>query len=106
MALELRQLGYVVGVAGRENFSRAAERLGVAQPALSQQILKVERELGFDLFARHPQGAAVTPAGEAFVADARATVAAFDEPWIVRAAERAVKNRPPLSASRPHGRSS
>jgi DNA-binding transcriptional LysR family regulator len=79
MALEIRQLRYVVEVADRENFSRAAERLGVAQPALSQQILKVERELGFDLFARHPRGASVTPAGEAFVADAREAVAAFDE---------------------------
>ena len=79
MALEIRQLRYVVEVADRENFSRAAERLGVAQPALSQQILKVERDLGFDLFARHPRGASVTPAGEAFVADARAAVAAFDE---------------------------
>lgn len=79
MALEIRQLRYVLAVADQENFSRAAERLGIAQPALSQQILKVERELGFDLFLRHPRGASVTEAGEAFLADARAAVAAFDE---------------------------
>jgi len=78
MALDIRQLRYVVEVADRGNFSRAAERLGIAQPALSQQVLKVERELGVELFHRHPRGAAVTPAGEAFVEDARAAVAAFD----------------------------
>jgi DNA-binding transcriptional LysR family regulator len=79
MALEIRQLRYVVEVADQQNFSRAAERLGIAQPALSQQVLKVERELGYDLFLRHPRGALVTPAGTAFVDDARAAVAAFDE---------------------------
>ena len=78
MALEIRQLRYVVEVADQQNFSRAAERLGIAQPALSQQVLKVERELGHDLFLRHPRGALVTAAGEAFVADARAAIAAFD----------------------------
>jgi DNA-binding transcriptional LysR family regulator len=78
MALEIRQLRYVVEVADQQNFSRAADRLGIAQPALSQQILKVERELGCDLFVRHPRGAVTTPAGEAFVADARAAVIAFD----------------------------
>jgi DNA-binding transcriptional LysR family regulator len=79
MALEIRQLRYVVAVADQRNFSRAAEQLGIAQPALSQQILKVERELGYDLFLRHPRGALPTPAGEAFVTDARAAVAAFDD---------------------------
>ena len=79
MTLDIRQMRYVVEVADRGNFSRAAERLGIAQPALSQQILKVERELGFDLFARHPRGATVTAAGAAFVEDAQAAVAAFDQ---------------------------
>ena len=79
MALEIRQLRYVVEVADQQNFSRAAERLGIAQPALSQQVLKVERELGYDLFLRHPRGAMVTSAGKAFVDDARVAVAAFDE---------------------------
>lgn len=79
MSLDIRQMRYVVEVADRGNFSRAAERLRVAQPALSQQILKVERELGFDLFVRHPRGASVTSAGAAFVEDARATISAFDK---------------------------
>ncbi len=77
MALDIRQVRYVVEVADRGSFSRAAERLGIAQPALSQQVLNVERELGFDLFKRHPRGASVTPAGAAFVEDARAAVCAF-----------------------------
>ena len=70
---------YVVEIADRGSFSRAAERLRIAQPALSQQILKVERELGFDLFDRHPRGATVTTAGAAFVEDARVAVSAFDD---------------------------
>ena len=88
MTLDIRQMRYVVEVAERGNFSRAAERLGIAQPALSQQILKVERELGFDLFARHPRGASVTVAGAAFVEDAQAAVSAFDEA-VERAGRRA-----------------
>jgi DNA-binding transcriptional LysR family regulator len=79
VALDIRHMRYVVEVADRGNFSRAAERLGIAQSALSQQILKVERELGFDLFDRHPRGASVTSAGAAFVEDAQAAVSAFDE---------------------------
>lgn len=88
MALEIRQMRYIVEVADRENFSRAAEFLGIAQSALSQQILKVERELGIDLFHRHPRGATVTPAGQPFVDDARAAVAAFDDA-VSRASRRA-----------------
>ena len=88
MTLDIRHLRHAVEVADRGNFSRAAERLGIAQPALSQQILKVEREIGFDLFTRHPRGATVTPAGAAFVEDARAAVSAFDDA-VERAALRA-----------------
>lgn len=87
MPLEIRHLRYVVAVADHGNFSRAAEHLNVAQPALSQQILKVERELGFDLFQRHPRGAVLTPSGEAFVADARETLRSFEE-TVDRAARR------------------
>ncbi len=88
MALDIRQMRYVVEVADRGNFSRAAEGLGIAQPALSQQILKVERELGVAVFDRHPRGATVTQAGVPFVDDARAAVVAFDEA-VDRAARRA-----------------
>lgn len=69
---------YVVAVAEHGTFSRAAERLGIAQPALSQQILKVERELGVELFLRHPRGATPTAAGEALILDARTALSAFD----------------------------
>jgi DNA-binding transcriptional LysR family regulator len=87
MLLEIRHLRYVVAVADHGNFTRAAEHLHVAQPALSQQILKVERELGFDLFLRHPRGAVLTTSGEAFVADARETLRSFEE-TVDRAARR------------------
>lgn len=88
MVLDIRQMRYVVEVADRGNFSRAADRLRIAQSALSQQIRKVERELGFDLFDRHPRGASVTSAGAAFVEDARAAVSTFDEA-VERAGRRA-----------------
>jgi DNA-binding transcriptional LysR family regulator len=78
VAIEIRHMRYVVAVAEHGTFSRAAERLGIAQPALSQQILKVERELGVELFLRHPRGATPTAAGEALILDARTALSAFD----------------------------
>ncbi len=78
MTLDLRQLRSVVEIAEQGSFSRAAARLGIAQPTLSQRILELERELGIDLFERHPRGASLTEAGRVFSADARATLAAFD----------------------------
>ena len=65
--MELHQLRYVIRVAEESNFTRAAERLGVAQPSLSQQIRKLERELGFAVFERGPSGARVTRDGELFL---------------------------------------
>jgi DNA-binding transcriptional LysR family regulator len=74
--MELRQLKYVVAVAEEGNFTRAAARAHVAQPAISQQIAQVERELGSPLFERSPRGAALTPAGAALLPHARAALAA------------------------------
>src|SRR5215510_12645128 len=74
--MELRQLRYVVAVAEEGNFTRAAARVHVAQPAISQQIAQVERELGAPLFERSPRGAALTAAGAAFLPYARAALAA------------------------------
>jgi DNA-binding transcriptional LysR family regulator len=74
--MELRQLRYVVAVAEEGNFTRAAARAHVAQPAVSQQIAQVERELGAPLFERSPRGAALTAAGAAFLPHARAALAA------------------------------
>jgi len=74
--MELRQLRYVVAVAEEGNFTRAAARAHVAQPAISQQIAQVERELGAPLFERSSRGVALTAAGAAFLPHARAALAA------------------------------
>ncbi len=65
--MELQQLRYVVAVARAGNFSRAAEQCHVAQPSLSQQIRKLEGELGEKLFHRLQRAVKLTPPGEAFL---------------------------------------
>ena len=72
--MELRHLRYFVAVAEASSFVQAARRLRVAQPALSKQIHNLETELGVTLFDRLPRGVRLTPAGEAFLADARTTL--------------------------------
>jgi DNA-binding transcriptional LysR family regulator len=69
--MNLRQLEYFVAIADEGSFTRAAERLLVAQPSLSQQIKRLERELGGQLLERLPNGVRLTPAGKAFMTDAR-----------------------------------
>ena len=69
--MELRHLRYFVGVGEEEHFGRAAERLHIAQPALSRQIQDLEREIGFRLFERLPRGVRLSPAGKLFLEDAR-----------------------------------
>lgn len=73
--MEIRQLEYVVAVAEAKSFSRAAERLHLAQPSLSQQIKKLETELGTTLFDRLARGVVTTEAGERFVERARKILA-------------------------------
>ncbi len=65
--MEMQQLRYVVAVARTGNFSRAAEQCHVSQPSLSQQIQKLEEELGERLFDRMKREAKVTPHGETFL---------------------------------------
>lgn len=69
--MELSQLRYVLAVAEAGNFTRAAARENIAQPSLSQQIIKLERELGHKLFHRLGRKAVLTEAGVAFVERAR-----------------------------------
>ncbi|PLZ00022.1 LysR family transcriptional regulator [Burkholderia sp. WAC0059] len=69
--MELRHLRYFLAVAEEGQFTRAADRLAMQQPPLSQQIRVLEEEVGFDLFVRLPRGITLTPAGEAFADDIR-----------------------------------
>jgi LysR family hydrogen peroxide-inducible transcriptional activator len=65
--MEMHQLRYVVAVARMRNFSRAAEQCHVSQPSLSQQIQKLEDELGERLFDRMKRAVKLTPQGETFL---------------------------------------
>src|SRR3990170_2948615 len=69
--LELRDLRYFLAVAEELNFTRAAERLHLAQQALSAAIRALERDLGLELFTRSTRHVALTAAGEALVSGAR-----------------------------------
>src|SRR6516164_9459785 len=74
--MELRQLAYFVAIAEERNFTRAAARIPIAQPAISQQIRRLEAELGERLFLRGRRGIRLTPAGQALLPHARATLQA------------------------------
>lgn len=72
--MEFRQLQYVIQIAVDKNFSRAAEKLHIAQPSLSQQLSKLEKEIGVLLFQRNTNSVELTHAGSVFVEKAQKVI--------------------------------
>lgn len=77
--MELRQLRYFSHIAELEHFGQAAERLHIAQPALTRQIKQLEEEIGVELFERLPRGVRLTSAGRVFFGQTRDLLAQCDK---------------------------
>lgn len=77
--MEFRQLQYVIQIAKDHNFSRAAEKLHIAQPSLSQQLSKLEQELGLLLFRRTTNSVELTQAGQVFVERAQQIIDTIEQ---------------------------
>ena len=103
--MELRHLRYFVAVGEEEHFGRAAQRLRVAQPALSRQIQDLEREIGFKLFDRLSRGVKISSAGKLFLEDARGILQELKKRPNARNVWRAANQERCASDSRrmPHG---
>jgi len=76
--MELRHLRYFIAVAEQLHFGQAAETLGISAPTLTVQIQQIERALDAQLFSRTKRSVALTPAGDAFLAEARAALEQFE----------------------------
>jgi DNA-binding transcriptional LysR family regulator len=87
--IELRHLRYFVAVADAGHITRAAARLGIQQPPLSQQIQALEQKVGVPLLHRLPRGVELTEAGRVFLTEARAVLARVD--YAVEAAQRTAR---------------
>ena len=90
MPFKRGHLRYFVAVAEEGQITRAARKVHIAQPALSQAIAQLEADLGVELLTRHARGVTLTAAGEAFLAKARIALAADDDAaqtarWLARA---------------------
>ncbi|ASU85813.1 LysR family transcriptional regulator [Nocardiopsis gilva YIM 90087] len=95
MDLTVQQLRYFVAVAEELHFTRAAERLIIATPSLSQQVAALERRLGMPLFKRTSRHVELTPAGQALLPLARRAVGAMDDVihWTTQAGDLAERVR-------------
>lgn len=87
--LELRQLRYFVAVAEELNFTRAAERLQIAQPPLSRQIQALEKKLQLALFQRTNRRVTLTPAGGVFLSECRQILSQVEQS--IRVTQRAAQ---------------
>jgi DNA-binding transcriptional LysR family regulator len=76
--MEVRQLAYFLAIAEERNFTRAAQRIPIAQPAISQQIGRLEAEFSEKLFIRDRRAIRLTPAGQALLPHARAMLASAE----------------------------
>lgn len=92
--LDLKKLKYLVTVAQELNFSRAAERLNIAQPPLSQQIKKIEESFNIQLFERSTRQVKLTPQGERIVQQAGRVLEAHSELMLYIRAQSDVDNAP------------
>jgi DNA-binding transcriptional LysR family regulator len=78
MDLNIRQLRYFLAIAAAGTFTQAAGELFITSPSLSEQIAKLERQLGFRLFDRGPKGTSLTPAGEVFLKSSQELIEVHD----------------------------
>jgi len=77
--MDLRKLRYFIAVAEEASFRRAAERLHVTQPTLSEQVQELEKDIGTALFERMPRGVRLSRAGESLLREARRLLGELDE---------------------------